>query len=488
MPLDEPAGFTLSFRSMSPPELLHISSLVMQRDSDFEATNDWLSPSEDTYNSADNEKDNCERSSEKATVEHIDDLKRLEAEVEILQNLIKQKERIILGKARSGCARVKEELRQCDGVMCILRTICRHARHTTMLLFKHIEPIDTKSIDIAPLIPQAQKPFAAIDSLDSSSHLPRPSSHSSLHAEQKPLIQTRPVNPFSAILKFLAGILGLGSLFAFARRLRYKLCKRLSRADRQNRTTDRHVFWTDCWRKISCIPCHRQGRGGWRHYQAPTDIDEKQRLVRDQESILDADMNAQVHAIYDRHAVSSELQSIRRAHQLIDALVREDDNYSPFQDNNDYNHIYNNVDNGFRNGTRSPNVIAHPNSINLSPSSSSRRPSRSSTSTLPPYSINWTDRRPELELDHGHDADRFSDSDGSTAPPDYQSEADDMDIQTPAVPVGAYLNVRSSLAATVANGFRAYEPLASPAGRTWTPVSSIAEFSPRPSVETLRRA
>ena len=500
IPVSGSRGFTISARSKSSPNLLDIKGLTVPiRECRLEFRDDWLRPSDDHWMHMKEVKiDKVDRRPRRAMSENVNNTKCFESEVEVLQKLIRQEETLLFKKFRSRCERMREELRECDGFRCTLNTIGRHARDSSKLLFRHFEDIDISDLDVVSLIPQTTIPINSYErpiKTALSYNLP-PTSQSSPDGEAS--TASRPGDRWLAFTKILAASLGLGILLSFIRRTCCFFRKHVNRlTDREetlNACTFRRAAWRARWRNLSCFSCCARPRTRWRHRpQPPTNLDEKQRLVREQESVLDDDMHAQVNALCDQHAICSEIQSMRHSHGFIDALVRAEEgrNYNNCRGRScsgigmgfsNILHTLQNNTNSFTPPSR-PSAAMFPNTyqnpypyaISSSSTSSTRRCSRNSSP--PPYG-SWNQSQ--------------SGSEASTAPPDYRSEADDNDI------TGLRnTDLRGRTGTTthhVADGFRAYEPelpmdsrLGSDFGvsRTCTPVSSVPELSPRPSLESI---
>lgn len=492
-------------RSKSSPSLLHMSSLIAStREGEVEFESDCFRPFDGYRNYTDEKKvDSLDRRPRRAMSENVNDLKRLESEVEVLQRLIRQKESLITDKLRSRYERMKEELRHCNGAKCFLNAVGHYARDTSELLFKHSRAVNLDDLDTIPLVPQKSNPDKSPDRFVSIAITSDLAPNSPSRPPSRPVIIARPRNRWLEFVRLLVASLGLGILFSFVRQSYLSLRKQVDRLANQEgryRTRARHcASWRAFWRQLNCFPCRARRRSLCLRYQSsPTYSDEKQRLVREQESVLDADMHAQVDAICDQHAISTELQSIRRSYGFIDALVQAEEgrNYA-----NRRGRSCSGIDMGFSNIlnilqanmngdspqsplSASPALYPNPHSYSYpyrsspsSPTSSIRRSSR--TSSPPPYS-NWSQSQP--------------DSDTRTAPPDYQSEPDDNDVN--GLRFNGFRRPAVSTSHHVADGFRTYEPAslmdgvrfagAFEIGRTYTPVSSVPDLSPRPSVETIR--
>ena len=498
-------GFTTFARSKSSPSLLHMNSLIAStRESELEFKNDCHGPFDGYRVLIEEEKvDLLDRRPRRAMSENINDLKRLESDVEVLQRLIRQKESLIINKLRSRYERMREELRHCDGVKCFLNAIGHYARDTSELLLKDSETVNLDGLDTIPLVPQNYKPNKSPDrsvSIVIDSDLP---SNSSPCPPSQPATIARPRNPWLALINVIVASLGLGILFSFVRRFYYSLRKQIDRLvnqeGRHNNRARHCASWRAFWRQLNCFPCCARPRSlHFHHSPSPTYSDEKQRLVREQESVLDADMHAQVDAICDQHAISTELQSIRRSYGFIDALVQAEEGrrYDSRRDrscsgidmgfSNILNILQTNINGDSPQSPPSASPAWYPNSYSYpcpyrpsppSPTSSIQRSSQ--TSSPPPYS-NWSQSQP--------------DCDTRTAPPEYQSETDDNNIV--GLRINGFRRPTVGMSHHVADGFPAYEPASSMdggrfagafgTGRTCTPVSSVPDLSPRPSVETIR--
>ena len=504
-------GFTVSARSKSSPNLLDIKGLnVPVRESKVEVTDDWLKPSDDRWMHVKGAKIvKIDRRLRRAMSESSDHIKGFETEVQALQRLIRQEESMIFNKFRSQCDRMRDELRQCNGIRCTLNTIGRHARDASNLLFRHSESVDITDLEKISLVPQAQTPIEPAEQPLSTTPDDNPASSTSELGVQ-PVIIPRQESRWLVFIKILAASLGLGILLSFIRRIYRSVRKRLNRLfegrgqlDARAHHRTRHARWC----KIGCFSCCARRRPRWRHrHQQPTNLDEKQRLVREQESVLNADMCAQVNVLCDQQAIHSEIQSMRQSYGFIDALIRAEEgrsnddcrgrNCSGMGFSNILNILQANANNT---APLSPEATTNPY---LYPYQHSRQHSRHHPHQHPPYatfppSSTYSSRRSSQTSSpppYGSWSQSQSDSEASTAPPEYSSEPDENDISRIRIN-----NPRGPVTTTVMNhhvadGFRAYEPEMPTSGpltydfgasRSLTPVSSVPELSPRPSLESI---
>lgn len=326
---------------------------------------------------------------------------------------------------------VKEKLRQCESVTCVLKTLAHEARGAAKSVCAKLRP--AQSVDMSQYRdgyqePSIARPAATMVSpyerhhpehfLDHSRDSPGmdlpPSSEDfgpgTHHAHEPSLSssKTEDGRPRHLLFKALAVLASAACLMTLLLFLHRHCCSPRRRADRRanreerRRARDyrriaRRQAWRDWWRRLR----RRQ------HQECPADYEEKRALVLEQERVLDIAMRQEIRQLRAAHAVVNALVLAEEGR----ALPRAPDRALP----------------------RAPDRACPPRATASGP--------RSRTSSLPDY-------RSEA---------------GSTAPPAYGADAD--------------------AGGTVVDGFREYFPCSA---TVWTPGSSIPDVSPRPSAETLR--
>ncbi len=137
-----------------------------------------------------------------------------------------------------------------------------------------------------------------------------------------------PQSPAMRILSYLASALGLTALISFIHRCcragRHR-ADRLAARDEQRRArlyrrAARKAAWNAWWSRN-----FRFGRRASAQPQPPTNWDEKSARVMAQEAVLETDMQAHLARLTDEAAMRNELRAFRRAHGVVDALVRAEE-------------------------------------------------------------------------------------------------------------------------------------------------------------------
>ncbi|KAF3039893.1 hypothetical protein E8E12_004542 [Didymella heteroderae] len=434
VPINTPSGFTISFKqNASPPTLLRLETIP---DLAPELSDIWRDPPAHlrlvfgNATAAETNRTNVSLEDE------IRELRALQAELAAIQQAVASKKQYINSQIRKEAKCFTEELKHCNSISCVLKTVADKAHGAWRVVYLRLHPDDQSkdmgrpeeiyasahvssqrygSINVANTDAEAE----AEDSSE-----PRPYEEST--GELPPRPQQRQA-PYIIALEIALGVLCCGCLFAVVRHKCSSLRTRTERAadyeERYNarifkRAARRHA-WRNWW------------RGNWRKDAARiADYEEKRALIADQENVLET-------------AMQEEIRQLRVAHNVVNDIIRAEEG---------------------RTGTPNP----------TNPHCTCRRPHfapgpPSVTSTYPPSTIPEAPSRPLSRTD---------------SLPSYRSRA-------PSEPPTYDSDLDSSF---VANGLqyearpRAYTSTSSQAGESgrWTPDSSVVDVSPRPSAETLR--
>ncbi|KAF2629165.1 hypothetical protein BU25DRAFT_338018 [Macroventuria anomochaeta] len=442
IPINTPSGFTVSFKqNSSPPSLLRLQTVP---DLSPELSDIWRDPPADLRLGFGNSTVHAE-SSETASVSlenEIRELRALQAELEAIQLAVTTKKQYINSQIRKEAKCFTEELKHCDGISCVLKTVAGRAHGAWRVVYLRLHPDDQSTDmgrpeDVYASAHVGSQRYGSINvatsSTDSKAEAeaysdsePRPYEGST--GELPPRPQQRQA-PYIIALEVALGILCCGCLVAVIRHKCSSLRTRTERAadyeERYNariykRAARRHA-WRNWW------------RGNWRKDAARiADYEEKRALIADQESVLET-------------AMQEEIRQLRVAHNVVNDIIRAEEG---------------------RTTTPSPSnprcTCHHPHFTPGPPSV---------TSTYPPSTIPEAPSRPLSRTD---------------SLPSYRSRA-------PSEPPTYESDLGASF---VANGFVRYEARAraytasasSQAGESgrWTPDSSVVDVSPRPSTDTLR--
>jgi hypothetical protein len=439
IPINTPSGFTISFKqNASPPALLRLETVP---DLAPELSDIWRDPPAHLRlvfgNATAAELDKTNVSLE----DEIRELRALQAELAAIQQAVASKKQYINSQIRKEAKCFTEELKHCDGISCVLKTVADKAHGAWRVVYLRLHP-DNQSKDMGR--PEEVYASAHVSSqrygsinvanTDSKAEVeaenaePRPYQGST--GELPPRPQQRQA-PYMMALEIALGVLCCGCVVAVIRHKCSSLRTRTERAadyeERYNarvykRAARRHA-WRNWW------------RGNWRKDAARiADYEEKRALIADQENVLET-------------AMQEEIRQLRVAHNVVNDIIRAEE--------------------GRTSTPNPPNPHCTCHGAHFAPGPPSV------TSTYPPSTIPEAPSRPLSRTD---------------SLPSYRSRA-------PSEPPTYESDLCSSL---VANGMRyearprarGYTSTSSQAGESgrWTPDSSVVDVSPRPSAETLRHA
>ncbi|KAF2265989.1 hypothetical protein CC78DRAFT_170134 [Lojkania enalia] len=454
-PMEKPSGFTISFKQLSPPELLRLE-VVPNRDAKKEENaQDWRAPPSHLRLIVTPTPSG--HSTQGSLEDEIQELRALQAELQELHKAIKDKKQHIKSQLKKEATSFKEELQQCDGIKCIVKAIANKAHGAWRVIYITFRPHDYHHHS-RPHHPEMgrpneqdqydrvwrpgnnkQLPEATIhtdpdsDSVQSFESFPPPPPPPPPHFGPPPPHHRPPPlhghrrheSPLVMSLSIVVGVLCCGCLFAVIRNcccsLRSRTERAAAREERRNarayRRAARKLAWTRWWRR------------NWRDEERRQDYEEKRALIQEQESVLE-------------EAMQEEIRALREAHGVVNSLVSAEEGRMPPQAGA-HMHCH----------CHAP----HPPTP-YSPISTASVYTSSSLAELPSRPLSRTNSLPDYR------------SDASTAPPAYEEDEDTSDV--------------------VANGFREYTPstTSSTTSSRWTPDSSVIDVSPRPSADTLRYA
>ncbi|KAH7128528.1 hypothetical protein B0J11DRAFT_272929 [Dendryphion nanum] len=456
-PLDKPSGFTISYKQLSPPELLRLERKPNPSAKDVANAESWREPPPHlrlllpSVSSS-----NLTASGQVSLEDEIRELRALQAEAAKLHKAIKAKQVYINSQLKKEANSLRKDLKDCENITCVLKTVAHKAKGAWRVVYVRFRPAHHphhpapdhnmgRPDDYARLDNHKQSPEAGFNTAS----LPPPigATHDNPFPPPPP-----PKHPLVFTLEIVVGILCCGCLVTLIRHrcssLRTRTDRAATREERRNARAYRHaarrLAWTNWWKRTS-----------WRDQDRIADYEEKRALINSQESVLES-------------AMQQEIRQLRTAHDLVNDLVSqaEQGRMPP----REYPHNLPPIQ------AQQPHVCTcrharpsypvqptpySPTSSTYSHSSLAHPPSRpiSRSSSLPGYG-----------------------SDTATEPPAYESDEDATEF--------------------VANGFR-YVPTSgdstsvdSPLGsrsidggsvsERWTPDSSVVDVSPRPSADTLR--
>ncbi|USP75404.1 hypothetical protein yc1106_02678 [Curvularia clavata] len=438
--LDTPSGFTISFKPhTSPPSLLRLESVPNPSASNKDVAESWREPPQALRLVV------AENADSPAQAESLEDdvrqLKALEAELQVLQDLIAKQKKHIHSRLRKEAQSVSQELSDCDTISCIVKTIVDKAHGAWRIAYIRFQPNQKPTAmgrpehafaqvndHVAQVAQLAQPPENG--SRVAAAAAPQTYTAAAIHIDVFQVeLPPRPTkeSAFIVALEITFGILCCGCLFTAIRHkcssLRTRTERAAAREERINarayRRAARQHAWSTWWRN--------RWRGNWarrRDSERIADYEEKRALISEQESVLE-------------DAMQEEIRQLRAAHDVVNDLVRD-------------------AEEG-RNINHAPCVCQrHQSNVPCSP--------LSTASTYPPTSLPEIPSRP---LSRTESLPSYR-SGTPTEPPGYDSDQDMSEV--------------------VANGFHQYAAASttSEVSSHWTPDSSVVDVSPRPSAETLR--
>ncbi|QDS71137.1 hypothetical protein FKW77_009881 [Venturia effusa] len=494
------SGFSLSFKQAPAPELLRLSLVP-----DFEArlppySDDWRNPPAN-LRLIPVPGDTEDLARQFTIADHIEDLNRLEAQAALLQQLIDEKKDLIKAEFNKGAPTLKEELKQCNSLVCIIRAIgqkVRAAAHVVYLKFHPTQQSFTTEFSTAgsqaptkmaastdiPQAPDAARCADGKPSCKPAVQVCRNCQNDTAFDEKKvsdsTVASVHPLNTeqmyrdaqapsnWALFIKTILFITGIAFLIALCKRRCMSLRKQTERAadrerwnaERLYRCQSRKQAWKDWWHG------RRRGNPGRR----PGDYDEKRALILQQEGILESVAQDEISQLQ----IQAEIERLRRTRDQVDDLIRAEEGRST-----------NPPTFSSRSGTRQ-----HPRRFSLAPTPITI-PNMASVMYPPqhhrgPNHNIYNTAHPRIHNPFAHPEDQ-SDSEPPMSPvsrtsslPDYKTEA-----STRSEPP-AYDDHDDM----VNDGFSDYAPssiMSSHDGEDgWSPGSSIPDISPRLSVETTR--
>ena len=435
-------GFSLSFKQASPPELLRLQSTPDLLASTRERAESWRRPPVNLRLSLPQGEDTLETPDQERLEDDIRELRALEAEAQKLQKAVAEKKKYIKSQIKQKTQDFRGELRDCDNITCIVKTIADGAHGAWSILLIRFRPSESQqNHDSLPMGQPKDDAYHRVwragsnqqgnikieatvaQTSPSPSETPQPSS--SHHGAPR---MPPPESPFVIAIEIVLGVLCCGCIVTGIRNrcssARTRVERAAAREERRTRNEYRRAARKHAWSKW--------WRGNWRDQQRVEDYEEKRGLIQHQESVLE-------------DAMQEEIRQLREAHGVVNDLVSQAEEGRVVT----YPHNY------------CPCSRSHP--IPQAPYSP-----LSTASTYPPTSLPEIPSRPLSRTDSlpGY----RSDTSSRGAPPAYEEDEDVSD--------------------SVANGFRHYSFSMSTTSATssrWTPDSSIVDVSPRPSADTLRR-
>ncbi|KAF2870794.1 hypothetical protein BDV95DRAFT_496084 [Massariosphaeria phaeospora] len=460
--LDTPSGFTISFKQLSPPELLRLERIPNPSASGKEQAESWRAPPSHlrlvpaAVDAVQAEEHQTSDASTQSSLEvNIRELRALQAEVQDLQKEIEDKKQYIKAHFKEEAKKFEEELNECEGISCVVKGIANKANGAWKTIWIKIRPDRHHHEGSSALMGHPDKdPYARVwrtgnkQAPQAESHKdlplpprpqasayrpsPSPSVESSSSSEDAPRRSPQEY-PVVIALEVLLGLLCCGCLLKVVRHycssLRSRTERAAAREERLNaqayRRAARKLRWRNWW------------RGNWRDHARIEDYEEKRSLIQEQEGLLEG-------------AMQEEIRQLRAAHDVVADLVRAEE--------------------GRVNSGRAAHTHCHCHShSNSNPVPVAPYSPLSTASTYPPTSLPELPSRPLSRTDSlpGY----RSDTSSAGSPPAYEEEEPEPDMSE-----------------VVVNGFSRYTPSSASSARWRTPDSSVVDVSPRPSAETLRFA
>lgn len=439
IPINTPSGFTISFKQdTSPPTLLRLETIP---DLTPELSDIWRDPPAHLRLIFGNATATEASKTDVSLEDEIRELRLLQAELAAIQQAVASKKQYINSQIRKEAKCFTEELKHCDGISCVLKTVADKAHGAWRVVYLRLHPDDQskdmgRPDEIYASAHVSSQRYGSINvahtattpEAEEDGSQPRPYEGST--GELPPRPQQRQA-PYVIALEIALGVLCCGCLVAIIRHKCSSLRTRTERAadyeERYNarvykRAARRHA-WRNWW------------RGNWRKDAARiADYEEKRALIADQENVLES-------------AMQEEIRQLRVAHNVVNDIIRAEEG---------------------RTGTPLPpntHCTCH------RPHEFVAQGPPSVTSTYPPSTIPEAPSRPLSRTDSLPSYRSRAPSE----PPTYDSELDSSFVAN-----GLRYEART----------RAYTSTSSQAGESgrWTPDSSVVDVSPRPSAETLRHA
>ncbi|KAJ9636823.1 hypothetical protein H2199_007817 [Coniosporium tulheliwenetii] len=325
-PLESPSGFTISFKPLQNAELLRLEPFPDLTAAGPEFEEDWRNPPTHLrltpQNFEGNHTDEEDSTSDSSSIEQqIEELRLLEAHAKELDRLIQEKKQQIRGHLQQEAKNLKEEVKQCDSILCVVRVIANKAHGTVRVIYLRFRPSS------GPLAYQSRhhhphggmmehdahhhatwksQHYAALSGDDDNLPPARPhGSHNPQYAhssEGPPLdAPSSPINPAVVALAALGSILSCGCLFALVNRC---CCSLRRRTDRRARREERRTA------RLYARSARRQAWRDWwtgRHSRGERDYEEKRALILEQEGRLEEAMQEEIRLLREAHEVVTEL-------------------------------------------------------------------------------------------------------------------------------------------------------------------------------------
>ncbi|KAI8941796.1 hypothetical protein NX059_002997 [Plenodomus lindquistii] len=461
-PITTPSGFTISFKQQtSPPSLLRLESVPNPSASNRDVAESWREPPLSLRLLPPKTTTEVHEVGLQSLEDQIRELKALQAELAQLQTLVAEKKRYLNSQLRKQIKTFTEELNQCDGITCIVKTIAHEAQGVWRVAYVRFQTNKHDSADMgrpeevfahahgsntqvsggrlktgsstastpnqaSTLTTPSSRPVqSGIPAVQSA--CPADGSSCSVVGTQELPPRPQKASPYLLALEITLSVLCCGCLIATIRHKCASLRTRTERAaaweERRNAQAYRRAARQHAWRNW--------WRGNWgtarrTDAQRIVDYEEKRALIQEQEGVLE-------------DAMQDEIRQLRAAHDIVNDLVRD------AEEGRVVNHAPCNCQ---RQQPREP----------YSPLSTASTYPPTSLPEIPSRPLSRTDSLPSYR------------SGAPTEPPNYDSEVDMSEV--------------------VANGFRQYttatRSTTSEVSSHWTADSSVVDVSPRPSAETLR--
>ncbi|CAA9960629.1 hypothetical protein PTMSG1_04028 [Pyrenophora teres f. maculata] len=426
-PTKSPSGFTISFKPQtSPPSLLRLESVPNPSASNKDVAESWRKPPQSLRLVLPNstKRPQKEQGQSQSLEDDIRELNHLETELQELQSLIAEKKKRLHAHFRKEAQNFSQELGQCDGISCIIKTIADKAHGAWRIVHFRFQPQHTSKEMGRPEhtfakahTHVAQVTQATDDDLNATT---TPPPYVALADDLPP--QPTNESPYILALEIAVGLLCCGSLLAVIRHkcssLRTRTERAAAREERLNARAYRRAACQHAWRNW--------WRGNWarRDNERMADYEEKRALIADQEGILE-------------DAMQEEIRQLRVAHDVVNDLVRDAEEGRAIM--------------------HAPCTCRHQQPrVPYSPLSTASTYPPTSLPEIPSRPLSRTDSLPSYR------------SDTPTEPPNYDSDRDMSEV--------------------VADGLRRYTATSttSEVSSRWTADSSVVDVSPRQSAETLR--
>ncbi|KAI9718603.1 MAG: hypothetical protein M1812_004054 [Candelaria pacifica] len=335
-------GFTISYKQTQKAELIRLEPLLVPSASYAETAEEWRNPPSNLRLSLTHHTDALQEDNPDLE-EQVGELRRLKNDAKALQGIIDEKEAALQEAFEKEVSDIREDIRQCDGIQCVVEAIYRKAHGALRSMFVKFRP--THHHSPVPTIddpgrwqslwpwskPQYRKLHHSSESYASSSphiaqhgiagqapsrienwsppastisalEVPEPQSISSHHLFRPESNEPpRDIVYESALVAFqvVAATLGLIGLFMFVRRRcidpRRRAERLARREERENTRSFRRAARRQAW------------RNWWQRRQGTSDDEEKRRLIIEQEAVLENAMQAEIRQLHHAHSVVSSI-------------------------------------------------------------------------------------------------------------------------------------------------------------------------------------